>query len=121
MIYKRYCRPKKSIMRILQKVMFFKYQVAGVKSEEIKDFAKLHDPQRFHLDEGEEAKNAFWWLDCIWLSNATICFAPFCQQVLVNSGSVGAPGVNIKWFRPWHPNVALQVKVILHSKRLSLK
>lgn len=39
--------------------MFFKYQVARVTSKEVKDFAKLHDPQRFHLDEGEAAKTHF--------------------------------------------------------------
>ena len=49
------------------------------------------------------------------------CFAPFSQQVLVNSGSVGAQGVNVKWLLPWYPDKALQVTVKLLSKRLSSK
>ena len=99
----------------------FEFQVPGLTPQEIKDFATLYDPQRFHLDEAEAAKTHFGRLVASGFQTQLLCFAPFCQQVLVNSGSVGAPGINIKWLRPWYPNTALQVTVRLLSKRLSSK
>ena len=99
----------------------FEYRVAGVTPQEIKDFAKLYDPQAFHLDEAEAAKTHFGDLVASGFQTQLLCFGPFCRQVLLNSGSVGAPGVNIKWLRPWYPDIPLDVAVTLVSKRLSSK
>lgn len=99
----------------------FEFQVPGLTPQEIKDFATLYDPQRFHLDEAEAAKTHFGGLVASGFQTQLLCFGPFCREVLVNSSSVGAPGVNIKWLRPWYPDTALQVSVKLIGKRLSSK
>ena len=99
----------------------FEFQVPELTPKEIKDFAEQYDPQRFHLDEREAAKTHFGGLVASGFQTQLLCFAPFCKQVLVNSGSVGAPGVNIKWLRPWYPDTPLEVAVTLVSKRLSSK
>ena len=64
-----------------------------VTPQKIKDFAKLYDPQQFHLNEVEAAKTHFGGLVASGFQTQLLCFAPFCQQVLVKSGSVARRGL----------------------------
>lgn len=96
------------------------YQVPGLTSEEIRGFAALYDPQRFHLDGEEAANTHFGGLVASGFQTQLLCFKPFCEQILAGSWCVGSPGIEtVKWHRPWYPNEALQVSVALAAKRLS--
>ncbi|MDH5354417.1 MAG: MaoC/PaaZ C-terminal domain-containing protein [Gammaproteobacteria bacterium] len=98
------------------------YIVPGLRTEEITEFAELYDPQRFHLDEEEAAKTHFGSLVASGFQTQLLCFRPFCETVLIDSGAVGAPGIDsLKWLRPWYPGEDLEVSVTLVSKRLSSK
>ena len=96
------------------------YAVAGLTSREIMAFAALYDPQRFHLDEEEAADTHFGSLVASGFQTQLLCFRPFCENVLLDTMAVGAPGIDsLKWHRPWYPGESLDVTVKLVDKRLS--
>lgn len=97
------------------------YQVPGVTPEEIKTFAAEHDPQLFHLDEAVAAKTHFGQLAASGFQTQLKCYRPFCDEVLLGSSSVGAPGIEIKWMRPWFPNQVLDVTSVITRKSISSK
>lgn len=98
------------------------FQVPGLTVEEIKEFAAQYDPQLFHLDEAAASKTHFGGLVASGFQTQLKCFVPFCREVLLNSGSVGAPGIDkLRWLRPWYPGEVLDVSVKLVSIRASSK
>ena len=100
----------------------FNFSVPGLSIDEITSFARLYDPQRFHLDENEAAKTHFGGLVASGFQTQLLCFRPFCDEVLVDTEAVGAPGIDsLKWIRPWYPGEDLQGSVTLVGKRLSSK
>ncbi len=100
----------------------YSYTVPGLTTSQITEFARLYDPQLFHLDEEEAAKTHFGGLVASGFQTQLLCFRPFCEMALINSGAVGAPGIDsLKWLRPWYPGENLDVSVTLISKRLSSK
>lgn len=100
----------------------FNFSVPALSETEIVEFARLYDPQRFHLDEDEAAQTHFGGLVASGFQTQLLCFRPFCEEVLLNAEAVGAPGIDsLKWLRPWYPGESLQGRVTLVSKRLSSK
>ncbi|MGB5709048.1 MAG: MaoC/PaaZ C-terminal domain-containing protein [Arenicellales bacterium] len=100
----------------------FDCSVPGLTVKEITEFADLYDPQRFHLDENEAVNTHFGGLVASGFQTQLLCFRPFCEEVLMHTHAVGAPGIdNLKWLRPWFPGENLEVAVRLVSKRLSSK
>jgi acyl dehydratase len=100
----------------------FEFDVAGLTAEEIISFASQYDPQRFHLSEDDAAKTHFGGLVASGFQTQLLCFRPFCDQVLLKTAAVGAPGIdNLKWMRPWYPGENLSGTVKLLSKRPSAK
>lgn len=100
--------------------LVYSYSVPGLTVDEITEFARLYDPQRFHLDEEEATKTHFGRLVASGFQTQLLCFRPFCELALIDSGAVGAPGIDsLKWLRPWFPGENLDVSVTLAGKRLS--
>ena len=100
----------------------YNYIVDGVSAEEIKEFARRYDPQRFHLDEDEAERTHFGRLVASGFQTQLLCFKGFCDLVLQTAAAVGAPGIDsIQWKRPWYPDQKLGVSVSLLNKRLSTK
>ena len=99
----------------------YNYKVAGLSKKEIIEFAKVYDPQRFHLSEEEASKTHFGKLVASGFQTQLKCFNPFCVEVLNHSGCVGSPGINIQWLAPWYPSTELDVTVKLIDKRASSK
>ena len=98
------------------------YIVPGLSVKAITDFASLYDPQRFHLDEEAASKTFFGSLVASGFQTQLSCFVPFCKEVLLDSLSVGSPGIDkLTWVRPWYPETPLDVKVRLVEKRMSSK
>ena len=98
------------------------FQVAGLSTGEIKEFARQYDPQPFHLDEAEASKTHFGHLCASGFQTQVLCFRGFCDRVLLNSWCVGSPGINsIKWLRPWYVDEPVDVNVCLVDKRRSSK
>ena len=100
----------------------YEFKVPGLTESEIIDFARLYDPQRFHLDATEAKKTHFGGLVASGFQTQLVCFQPFCRDVLNHSYGVGAPGIDeLKWIRPWYPGEDLQSSVKLLNKRSSSK
>jgi|GEM_PF-256100 len=100
----------------------YEFKVPGLTVKEITDFAEQYDPQLFHLDEAVASKSHFGGLVASGFQTQLKCFVPFCRGVLLDSGSMGAPGIEkLKWLRPWYPGEVLNVCVTLVSKRVSSK
>ncbi|MBN2807967.1 MAG: acyl dehydratase [Deltaproteobacteria bacterium] len=98
------------------------YEIPGLSTTEIIEFATLYDPQRFHLDAQEAAGTHFGSLVASGFQTQLLCFKPFCLDVLNRSWAIGAPGIDsIKWLRPWYPGEALSIKVTLIDRRPSAK
>jgi acyl dehydratase len=98
----------------------YSYRVPGLTVEQIKHFAARYDPQRFHLDEEAAASTHFGGLVASGFQTQLMCFEPFCREVLLNTGAVGAPGIDsLRWIRPWYPAEVLDVSVRLLGKRMS--
>ena len=98
------------------------YAVTGLSKTEIIEFAKQHDPQRFHLDETEAAATHFGGLVASGFQTLLLCFKQFCTRVLLDSNAIGAPGIDrLQWVRPWYPGEQLDVSVVLLSKRRSAR
>lgn len=117
----RYDTPKKYFEDFEEKFVFAS-EVPGLTPQEIKDFAREYDPQLFHLDEEVAANTHFGGLVASGFQTQLKCFLPFCREVLLNSSSVGAPGIDsLKWLQPWYPNKTLDVTVTLTKKRVSSK
>lgn len=96
------------------------FKVGGLSKTDITDFATQFDPQRFHLNEEEARKTHFGGLVASGFQTQLLCFKVFCEEVLLNTWAVGAPGIDrLKWIRPWYPGEDLDVSVVLISKRQS--
>jgi acyl dehydratase len=100
----------------------YEFETSRLSVKEITDFAALYDPQRFHVDEVEAAKTHFGGLVASGFQTQLLCFVPFCKDVLLNSWSIGSPGMeNMRWKRPLYPGEAMQGQIKLVSARPSSK
>ena len=98
------------------------YTVLGLTPDEIRDFARRYDPQRFHLDDEAAAATPFGGLVASGFQTQLCCFRPFCERVLLDTAAVGAPGIDsLRWLRPWYPGEDLDVIVKLTGHRPSSK
>ena len=97
-----------------------RYTVKGLTDEQIIEFAREFDPQRFHLDAEAAAQTHFGGLVASGFQTQLLCFRPFCDRVLLDSEAVGSPGIDqMRWLRPWYPGDDLAVTVTLLEKRRS--
>ena len=100
----------------------FEFETEPLSVQQIADFARLYDPQRFHMDEAEAAKTHYGGLIASGFQTQLLCFGPFVREVLLDCWSVGAPGLDkLRWIRPLFPGEAMQGTVKLLSARPSSK
>jgi len=91
-----------------------------VTEEEMLAFAKLYDPQWFHVD-AERAKEGRWggliasgWLTCSMAMRMAV------DAALHDSESFGSPGLEkLRWQAPVRPGDALRLEASVDSKRVS--
>lgn len=89
-----------------------------VAREEMIAFAKVYDPQSFHIDE-EAARNSFFgglvasgWHTC------SIVMRMMVDSYLRESASLGSPGVdNVRWIKPVRPGDTIRAnRRVLESR-----
>lgn len=91
-----------------------------VTKQEIIEFAEKYDPHPFHLSEEEAAKTHFGALASSGWMTCAIMMRMVCDDFLLNSSSVGSPGVDeLRWLKPVFVNDRLRGKVEVVSSRLS--
>lgn len=88
--------------------------------EEMLEFAKKYDPQRFHVDEVAAAESVFgglcasgWFTGSLWMR----CYV---RDLVGDSTSEGAPGGReLRWLAPVFPGDVLHCSVEVTDARLS--
>ena len=91
-----------------------------VTREEMLEFARVYDPQFFHVDEAA-AEQSRWggligsgWLTC------GIAMRMIFDVALNGSESFGSPGLErLRWPKPVRPGDALRLEATVDSKRIS--
>lgn len=88
--------------------------------EEIVDFARQWDPQPMHLEEAAGDASLLHGLSASGWHTGCLLMRMFCDDVLLNSASLGSPGIDsLKWRRPVHPGDRLRARLEVLSKRTS--
>jgi len=79
-----------------------------VTEEEILEFARRYDPQPFHVDPEAAAEGPFGGLIASGWHSAAIYMGLFVRNVLLDSASLGSPGVEeLRWLVPVRPGDVL--------------
>ncbi len=91
----------------------------NVSKEDIIDFAKKYDPQKFHLEE-ESAKKMFGGLIASGWHTASLCQRLLVDSFLGKAACMASPGVDeLKFIKPVYANDTLTGKLSVISKKKS--
>jgi acyl dehydratase len=89
-----------------------------VTREEIVDFARRYDPQRFHVDEEAARRTMFGGLIASGWMTASLSMRLMCDAYLLDSASLGSPGLDeLKWLKPVRPGDRLRVRTTVLEAR----
>ena len=93
-----------------------------ITKEEIVNFAKLYDPQIFHIDEEAAKKGPFGRLVSSGFMTLGKSFTQFFETGVINHTGMGAWGIDeLRWIKPVYPDDILTTKVEVLGKKLSSK
>ncbi|EAQ01703.1 MaoC-like dehydratase [Pseudooceanicola batsensis HTCC2597] len=84
--------------------------------EEIIDYARVYDPQPFHLDREAAAASIYGGLIASGLQTCAISFALTLRANIINESSMGSPGMDrIRWLKPVRPGDEIRVTGTVRS------
>ena len=93
-----------------------------ISKKEIINFAKLYDPQSFHIDEKSAQKGPFGRLVSSGFMTLGKSFTQFFETGIINDTGMGAWGIDeLRWTKPVYPNDILSTEVKVLGKKLSSK
>ena len=88
--------------------------------DEIIDFARRFDPQYFHIDERAAEDSPYGGLIASGWQTAGLCMRMICAAYLLQSASLGSPGVNeVRWTKPVRPGDRLRMKMTVLEAKIS--
>ena len=86
----------------------------------ILDFARLYDPQPFHLDEIAAGESHFGGLIASGWQVAVLSFRMFAQSGILAPGAMGSPGLDkLRWHLPVRPGDTIRMRSEVLSARTS--
>jgi acyl dehydratase len=92
----------------------------SLSEEEMIEFAKKYDPQPFHVDSEKAKQSVFGGLIASGWQTAGICMRMICELYLLESASLGSPGVDeLRWVKPVRPGDTLRLKSTVLETRAS--
>ena len=84
------------------------------------DFARVYDPQPFHLDRQAAAEGPFGELVASGFQTLVLAFRVFYDANVINACSLGSPGMDeLRWVKPVRPDDTLSVAAEVLDKRAS--
>lgn len=84
------------------------------------DFARVYDPQPFHLDRQAAAEGPFGELVASGFQTLVLAFRVFYDANVINACSLGSPGMDeLRWVKPVRPDDTLSVAAEVLDKRPS--
>ncbi len=93
---------------------------APLTREQIVEFARQYDPQRFHVDEAAARESAFGGLVASGWQTCGLAMRLYVDEVLSRAASQGSPGVEkVRWLKPVRPGDALRLRVEVLEARPS--
>lgn len=84
----------------------FRFQTgrAALTESEIMEYARVYDPQPFHIDPDAAAKSIYGGIIASGLQTCALSFALVLKADVFNESSMGSPGMDrIRWLRPVRP------------------
>lgn len=92
----------------------------SVSQEQIIEFAKVYDPQSFHIDPEAAAKGPFGGIIASGWQTVSLLMRLFVDGYLSSVASRASPGVDeLRWVAPVRPGVPLHLRVTTLDKRIS--
>ena len=84
----------------------------SLSTEEIIKFAKLYDPQSFHLDPDKAISSPYNGLIASGLQTIAVAFGQFIRLGYITESSLGGPGIDkVDWLLPVRPEDTLTTTV----------
>lgn len=81
-----------------------------VSEADILAFARVYDPQPFHVDPGAAAESHFGGLIASGFHTLSLSFALFFRMRLLEAANLGSPGMeDVRWIRPLRPGDRIHV------------
>lgn len=78
---------------------------------EILDYARLYDPQPFHIDPEAAARSIYGGIIASGLQTVAVAFALTLEADVFNEASMGSPGMDaIRWLKPVRPGDEIVVQ-----------
>mgnify|MGYP001616987987 CR=1 FL=1 len=92
----------------------------SLSAEDIIEFGRKYDPQPFHIDEEKAKQSFFGGLIASGWQTASICMRLICDLYLLESASLGSPGVDeLRWVKPVYPGDTVHLKATVLETRAS--
>ena len=89
-------------------------------AEEIIEFARLYDPQPFHVDEKAAAESPFGGIIASGFHTIGTSFRLFIDTGIIGTTGMGSPGMDsIRWMKPVRPGDTLRVEAEVIETRAS--
>lgn len=94
-----------------------------ISAQDITEFARQYDPQRFHMSAQEAQNTHFKGLIASGWQTGALMMRMVCDAFLVHSSSLGSPGLDsLQWLKPVRPNDRLKTVVeVLETRPLNSK
>lgn len=91
-----------------------------ISQEEIISFARLFDPQVFHLDPESAEQTMYGGLIASGWHTSSLMMRLFVDHYLSHNASLGSPGVDeLRWYKPVRPGDELSIRVTVTQARRS--
>lgn len=82
--------------------------------DEIIEYARVYDPQPFHIDPEAAKQSIYGGLIASGLQTCAVAFALTLRAGVLNESSMGSPGMDrIRWLKPVRPGDEINVKGIV--------
>lgn len=94
-----------------------------IKEDEVLEFAKLYDPQPFHIDKDAAMKSQYKGLIASGWHTCALVMRLLVENYFSSASSLGSPGIDeLRWFIPVRPGDELTVRAtVFDTKRSSSK
>ena len=84
----------------------------SLSASEIIEFAKLYDPQKFHIDPEAAKSTHYEGLIASGLQTIAVAFGQFIRMDYIRDSSLGGPGIDqVEWLAPVRPDDELNTRI----------
>ena len=93
---------------------------ATLTEKQIIDFARVYDPQIFHIDPEAAKQTIFGGLIASGFQTLALGFRLVCDSGVLRAASLGSPGMDeLRWLKPVRPGDTLRVEIEVKEVRPS--